>query len=69
MNRRKFVKAVPSLAVIAGSASAFSMNTPGPQEMQPIVLPQPEKAQGPKGLERSLQVSSRLRRPGPGRPP
>lgn len=46
MNRRKFVKAVPSLAVIAGSASAFSMNTPGPQELQPIVLPQPEKSGG-----------------------
>jgi ABC-type antimicrobial peptide transport system permease subunit len=42
MNRRKFVKAVPSMAVIAGSA----LQMPELQEQKAIVLPQPEKDGG-----------------------
>ena len=53
MNRRKFVKAVPSLAVLAGSASGYPLNIPGPKELQPIMLPQPEK-DGGKSLLASL---------------
>ncbi|MCX6255566.1 MAG: nitroreductase family protein [Bacteroidia bacterium] len=55
MNRRKFVKAVPSLAVIASSVSGISLNGPGPQVLQPIVLPQPEKAGGKSVLASLLE--------------
>ncbi len=53
MNRRKFVKIVPSLAAIAGASSVFSINVPGTPELQPIVLPQPEK-EGGKSVLASL---------------
>jgi hypothetical protein len=46
MNRRKFVKAVPSLALVAASASGYSLLTPEPTGLQTIVLPQPEKDGG-----------------------
>ena len=55
MNRRKFVKAVPSLAVLAGSASGYSLHMPGPQELQPIVLPQPENDGGKSVLASLLE--------------
>jgi nitroreductase len=54
MNRRKFVKVVPSLAVLAGSASDFSLDLAGPQGLQPIVLPTPEK-DGGKSVLASLR--------------
>jgi nitroreductase len=44
MNRRKFVKAVPTLAFVA--ASGYSYQTAGPPELKTIVLPQPEKEGG-----------------------
>jgi hypothetical protein len=44
MNRRKFIKAVPSLAVLAGSATSFPI--PDGEELQPIILPLPEKDGG-----------------------
>ncbi len=53
MNRRKFVKAVPSLALLAGSASANSLHMQDPQELLPIVLPKPEK-EGGKSILASL---------------
>jgi len=53
MNRRKFVKAVPSLALLAGSASANSLHMQDPQELPPIVLPKPEK-EGGKSVLASL---------------
>jgi hypothetical protein len=46
MNRRKFVKAVPSLAFIAASVTGYSLQTMGVQDLQTIVLPQPEKDGG-----------------------
>ena len=46
MNRRKFVKAVPSLAVLVSSPSDFSAGMSGLQELQPILLPKPEKEGG-----------------------
>jgi len=46
MNRRKFVKAVPSLAVLAGSAAGYSLDLKESHELQPIVLPPPEKDGG-----------------------
>ncbi len=54
MNRRKFVKVVPSLAVLAGSPSDFSFTMAGQQGLQPIVLPEPEK-DGGKSLLASLR--------------
>lgn len=55
MNRRKFVKTVPSLAVLAGTASGYSLQVPGPPELQPIVLPQPEKDGGKSVLASLLE--------------
>ena len=55
MNRRKFVKAVPSLAALAGSASGYSLHVPGQPELQPIVLPQPEKDGGKSVLASLLE--------------
>ena len=55
MNRRKFVKVVPSLAVLAGSASSYSPNMPRPAELQPILLPQPEKDGGKSVLASLLE--------------
>jgi hypothetical protein len=40
MDRRTFVKTVPALAMMAGASSAFA------EELQPIVLPKPEKDGG-----------------------
>jgi len=46
MNRRKFVKAVPSLAFLATSVKGYPRNMHGPLGLQTIVLPQPEKDGG-----------------------
>jgi hypothetical protein len=46
MNRRKFVKVVPALAFIGASASGYSLQKIGEQDLQTIVLPQPEKDGG-----------------------
>ncbi len=51
MNRRKFVKTVPSLAVIAGSASHLAEL----QVMQEIVLPKPENDGGRSVLASLLE--------------
>jgi nitroreductase len=53
MNRRKFVKAVPPLAALASSASGLSLDLSGLQDLQSIVLPQPEK-EGGKSVLASL---------------
>src|ERR1035437_2936878 len=54
MNRRNFIKAVPAIALVAASASAFSLDSPKPMELQTIVLPKPEK-DGGKSVLASLQ--------------
>ncbi|MGD0341976.1 MAG: SagB/ThcOx family dehydrogenase [Bacteroidales bacterium] len=53
MNRRKFVKVVPSLAILAGPASSYYLNMLDIQELQPITLPKPEK-EGGKSVLASL---------------
>jgi hypothetical protein len=53
MDRRKFVKAVPSLALLAASVSGYSMVNAGSMELQAIVLPTPEK-DGGKSVMASL---------------
>lgn len=55
MNRRKFVKAVPSLAFIAGSASGLSLQLTDLQELKTIVLPSPEKDGGKSVLASLLE--------------
>jgi hypothetical protein len=55
MNRRKFVKVVPSLAFLAGPASGLSMQLADLQELQPIVLPKPEKDGGKSVLASLLE--------------
>lgn len=54
MNRRKFITAVPAVALTAAAMSAFSLNSPKPMELQTIVLPKPEK-DGGKSVLASLQ--------------
>lgn len=51
MNRRNFIKTVPSLAIIAGSASSFPIIAS--KDLSPIVLPKPEK-EGGKSVMASL---------------
>jgi hypothetical protein len=46
MNRRKFVKTIPSLALLADAASGYPLQTTGKQGRQAIVLPPPEKTGG-----------------------
>jgi hypothetical protein len=65
MNRRKFIKAVPALTVLAGSAFGYSPAMPEQTELQPVVLPQPEKDGGKTVLaslserKTTLSISSR----------
>ena len=53
MNRRKFAKTVPSIALIAASTSGYSLVMPDSTELQAIVLPKPEK-DGGKSILASL---------------
>jgi hypothetical protein len=53
MNRRKFAKTVPSIALLAASTSGYSLVMPGSAGLQTIVLPKPEK-DGGKSLLASI---------------
>jgi nitroreductase len=53
MNRRKFIKAVPPMTVLANSTSGYSLHTIRQQGLQAIVLPQPEH-DGGKSILASL---------------
>ena len=53
MNRRKFIKTVPSMAMLAASAGALSIASRG--GIQPIVLPKPEKEGGKSVLASLLE--------------
>jgi len=55
MNRRKFVKVIPSLAFLAASTSGYSLVMPGSMELQTIVLPKPEKEGGKSVLASLLE--------------
>jgi len=55
MNRRKFVKTVPALALLAASASGYSLVMPGSTELQAITLPAPEKDGGKSVLASLLE--------------
>jgi Nitroreductase family len=53
MNRRKFVKKVPSLAILATSAGSFTVSFGS--GLQPILLPKPEKDGGKSVLASLLE--------------
>ena len=55
MNRRKFVKVVPSLALIAAAAPGYSIQKEGTTDFQTIVLPPPEKEGGKSVLASLLE--------------
>jgi len=55
MNRRKFVKVVPSIALLAATAPGYSLNIPGSSLLQAIILPQPEKDGGKSVLTSLLE--------------
>lgn len=46
MDRRTFVKAMPAVAIMAGTASGFSLQTSDVGDLEPITLPEPEKEGG-----------------------
>lgn len=60
MNRRKLIKTVPSLALIAASASGYSLVMPGSTGLQTIVLPKPE-TDGGKSVLASLSERKTIR--------
>jgi hypothetical protein len=53
MNRRKFVRTVPSLALLAASAGSFAVSLE--DGLQPIVLPKPDKDGGKSVLASLLE--------------
>jgi len=61
MNRRTFVKSLPALTVLAGSASGFAQETAGTtQDLSPISLPKPE-IDGGKSVLAALQERRTIR--------
>lgn len=46
MNRRKFVKTVPAIALLAGTAPGYPVSILGRQNLHAILLPEPEKVGG-----------------------
>jgi hypothetical protein len=55
MERREFVKAMSSMAVLAGSVSDYHLDVPDLQGLQPFILPQPEKDGGKSVLASLLE--------------
>ena len=54
MKRRKFVKTLPAVAILAGTVSGNSLKTLGFADLQPIILPKPE-TEGGKSVLAALQ--------------
>ena len=55
MKRRKFIKTIPSIAVVAASVSAYSQVISFEPELRTIVLPKPEKDGGKSVLASLLE--------------
>lgn len=55
MNRRKFVKTIPAMVIIAGSASGYSNEFETTNQIQLITLPPPEKEGGKSVLTALLE--------------
>ena len=61
MDRRKFIKTLPAITMLAGTASSFAKQKPNPpQELQPILLLKPEK-DGGKSVLAALQERRTVR--------
>lgn len=54
MKRRKFVKTLPAVAVLAGTVTGHSLKALSFDDLQPIILPKPEK-EGGKSVLAALQ--------------
>jgi len=54
MNRRTFIKTLPAITMLVGTASDFDRQASGAIELQPIMLPKPEK-DGGKSVLAALQ--------------
>ncbi len=54
MKRRTFVKTLPAATILAGTASSFPLKAAAPPDLQPILLPPPEK-DGGKSVLAALQ--------------
>ncbi|MDB4583178.1 nitroreductase family protein [Draconibacterium sp.] len=55
MKRRKFIKTIPSIAMVAASTSVYSQAVSFETELQTIVLPKPEKDGGKSVLASLLE--------------
>ena len=60
MDRRTFVKTMPAVAVLAGSASGLTGQTSSGGNLEPVVLPEPEK-DGGKSVLAALQERKTIR--------
>ena len=60
MDRRTFVKAMPAVALMAGTASGFSRQTSDVGDLEPIKLPEPEN-DGGKSVLAALQQRRTIR--------
>lgn len=61
MNRRTFVKTLPTVAVLASTATAWPQAAPSPaRELKPLLLPKPEK-EGGKSVLAALQERKTIR--------
>lgn len=54
MKRRTFVKSLPAATLLAGAESGYAMRSSYAQDLQPILLPKPEK-EGGKSLLAAIQ--------------
>jgi hypothetical protein len=55
MKRRTFVKTLPAATLLAGTTSGYSLRSSGSMDLQPIILPSPEKEGGKSVLAALLE--------------
>lgn len=60
MDRRKFVKTIPAIAILPGMVSGFPRQKSNTMKLEPIRLPKPEK-DGGKSVLAALQVRKTIR--------
>jgi hypothetical protein len=60
MNRRNFVKSIPALSILASSSAVDATDRLPDEELQPVVLPEPEK-DGGRTVLASLQLRKTTR--------
>jgi hypothetical protein len=55
MKRRTFVKTLPAATLLAGTTSGYSLRSSGSMDLEPIILPSPEKEGGKSVLAALLE--------------